>query len=318
MNKKSIANLLLFLAPLFWTVNYLVARWAPGHITPHLLALGRWALALLLMLIVLGPSIRRDWNNIRTAMQIEKWQLIILGGFGMWICGAFVYVGGYTTQAINIALIYASCPVLIAIVSAQFMHEKLSRLQIVGITLSLSGVLLVIGKGSLATFTALQFNLGDWWIIAAASSWVAYTLLLKHWPSQLSPAIRLVAITAGGIIVLIPFSLIEIVALSYTAPISSFITLRGVGLIVLAAVFPGFLAYQAHAYLLRELGAAKTSVILYLGPVYAALAAWLLLDEALYWYHWVGAAMVLPGVFLSSRTSANQLHVNAAQPHAKH
>ena len=309
---------MLFLAPLFWTVNYLVARWAPGHITPHLLALGRWALALSLMLIVLGPSIRRDWTNIRAAIQTEKWQCIVLGGLGMWICGAFVYVGGYTTQAINIALIYASCPVLIAIVSAQFMHEKLNRLQTVGISLSLSGVLLVIGKGSLATFTALQFNLGDWWIIAAASSWVAYTLLLKHWPSQLSPAIRLVAITAGGIIVLIPFSLIEIVALSYTAPISSFITLRGVGLIVLAAVFPGFLAYQAHAYLLRELGAAKTSVILYLGPVYAALAAWLLLDEALYWYHWVGAAMVLPGVFLSSRTSANQLHANAAQPHAKH
>ena len=66
----------------------------------------------------------------------------------------------------------------------------------------------------------------------------------------------------------------------------------------------GCLAYQAHAFLLRELGAAKTSVILYLGPVYAALAAWLLLGETLYWYHWVGAAMVLPGVFLSSRTKA--------------
>ena len=278
-----------------------MARWAPGQITPHVLALGRWTLALLLMLAVLGPSIQRDWTNIRAAIASEKWQLIVLGGFGMWICGAFVYIGGYTTQAINIALIYATCPVLIALVSSQFLHERLSPVQLIGIGISLLGVLVVIGKGSLSTFAALQFNPGDWWIILAASSWVAYSLLLKHWPSQLSPAIRLVAITAGGILVLIPFSLIEIWALTRTAPLAIFITPRGVWLIVLAAVFPGFLAYQSHAFLLRELGAAKTSVILYLGPVYAALAAWLLLGEALYWYHWLGAALVLPGVYLSSR-----------------
>lgn len=260
----------------------------------------------MLMLAVLGPSMRRDWINVRTAIAAEKWQLIVLGGFGMWICGAFVYIGGYTTQAINIALIYAICPVLIALVSAQFLNERLSAIQLTGIAISLLGVLVVIGKGSLATFAAMQFSPGDWWIVAAAGSWVAYSILLKHWPSKLSPAIRLLVITAGGIIVLIPFSLIEVWVLSRTAPLSSFFTQRGAWLIVLAAVFPGFLAYQSHAFLLRELGAAKTSALLYLSPVYAALAAWLILGESLYWYHWLGAALVLPGVYLSSRAGANK------------
>ena len=280
-----------------------MARWAPGHITPHLLALGRWTLALFLMTAVLLPVIRRDWPTIREAVRSEAWQWIVLGGFGMWICGAFVYIGGQSTQAVNIALIYAMCPVLIALVSARLLREALGPIQLIGISLALIGVMIVIGKGNLSTFTQLKFNLGDWWILVAALSWVAYSLLLKYWPSKLSSALRLVAITAGGILVLLPFTLIEIGVLTHSAPLSSLITIRGLWLVVLAAVFPGFLAYQSHAFLLRELGAAKTSVTLYLGPVYAALAAWILLGESLYWYHYLGAALVLPGVFLTSRPS---------------
>ena len=44
-----LAQALLFIAPLLWTVNYLVARWAPGVIGPHALALGRWTVAALVL-----------------------------------------------------------------------------------------------------------------------------------------------------------------------------------------------------------------------------------------------------------------------------
>ena len=43
--QQRLALTLIWLAPLLWTVNYIVARRAPGVIGPHLLALGRWALA---------------------------------------------------------------------------------------------------------------------------------------------------------------------------------------------------------------------------------------------------------------------------------
>ena len=48
-----------------------------------------------------------------------KWpDLIVLGGLGMWVCGAFVYQGGRSTSAANIGLLYALAPVMIAAASA--------------------------------------------------------------------------------------------------------------------------------------------------------------------------------------------------------
>ena len=44
-----IAHALIFIAPALWSVNYLVARWAPGVIAPHALALFRWIVAAALL-----------------------------------------------------------------------------------------------------------------------------------------------------------------------------------------------------------------------------------------------------------------------------
>jgi drug/metabolite transporter (DMT)-like permease len=271
-------------------------------VAPHILAIGRWAIAFMLMGIWLAPAVARDGRAIMYSIAQEKWHLLILGALGMWVCGAFVYQGGRATQAINIALIYAISPVLITVVSAKLLREKISWPQKLGLAMCVFGVLLVIGKGSFATFLALQVNAGDWWIVSASLSWTAYSILLKYWPSALNPPLRLAAVTAGGLVVLLPFTLVEYFVWPFiTAPNDLWISWQGVGLMVLAAVFPGVLAYQSHSFLLKELGAARTSSMLYLGVIYAAVIAWLVLGEPIFWFHWVGAALVLPGVYLSSR-----------------
>ena len=44
----------------------------------------------------------------------REWKrYLVLGALGMWICGAWVYIGGCTTAAINISLICSIAPVLI-------------------------------------------------------------------------------------------------------------------------------------------------------------------------------------------------------------
>jgi drug/metabolite transporter (DMT)-like permease len=301
-SRHRLALILLFVAPAFWTVNYLVARWAPGYVAPHILALGRWSMALVLMLIWLYKPMLANAVQYKAAIKRERWQLLVLGALGMWVCGAFVYQGGRNTQAINIALIYAISPVLIALISTRLMHERQSALQKFGFALGIAGALVVVSKGSVQSFLGLQMNLGDWWIIAAASCWAVYSVLLKYWVSDLPPAIRLAAITAGGVIVLIPFTIVE----SQLWTVDAWISWRGVGLMLLAAIFPGFLSYQSHSFILKELGAAQSAVLLYLSPVYAAIAAWLALGEPMRWYHFVGAALVLPGVYLSGKITKPQ------------
>jgi drug/metabolite transporter (DMT)-like permease len=297
-SRHRLALILLFVAPAFWTVNYLVARWAPGHVAPHILALGRWAMALILMLVWLYKPMRANSIQYKAALKRERWQLIILGALGMWVCGAFVYQGGRNTQAINIALIYAIAPVFIALISSKLMHERQSVLQKFGFALGIAGALVVVSKGSPQSFLSMQMNTGDWWIIAAATGWAMYSVLLKYWVSDLPPAVRLAAVTAGGVLVLIPFTIVE----SQLWVVDSWISWRGFGLMALAAVFPGFLAYQSHSFIMKELGAGQSAVLLYLNPVYAGAAAWIALGEPLHWYHLLGAALVLPGVYLSGKT----------------
>ena len=270
----------------------MIARLADGVVHPHLLAFGRWALALALLLPFVGAELWR----CRAALAAERGQLLVLGALGMWICGAWVYLGGRTTSATNIALIYAVTPVAIAAAGVKLLHERMSGAQRVAVLGALAGVLFIVARGDLQTLLALRLRPGDGWILAAAASWTAYSVLLKRWPSALSPTARLAATAAGGLLVLLPFTLHEALvqpALPWTG--------RALALVALAAVLPGVLSYGAYALLQRELGAARTALLLYLAPVYGGAMAWWILGERPGWYHLAGALLILPSIWLATR-----------------
>ncbi|MDP1528659.1 MAG: DMT family transporter [Rhodoferax sp.] len=287
-----LAQLLLWVVPAMWSSNYLIARLAHGVILPHQLAFGRWALALLLML----PFVWRGLAQRGDAWRREWPQMLALGALGMWICGAWVYLGGQTTSATNMALIYAATPVAIAAAGVKLLHERMSLAQRFAVAAALAGVLFVIAKGDPANLLAVRFVRGDAWIVAAAVSWTAYSVLLKRWPSALGPAERLVAIIVGGLLMLLPFTVWE--ALMQPAPPLGG---RALLLVALVAVLPGALSYAAYSFLQRELGASRTALLLYLAPVYGALGAWLVLGEVPGWYHAAGAALILPSIWLATR-----------------
>jgi drug/metabolite transporter (DMT)-like permease len=288
-----LARWLLWITPALWSSNYLIARAADGVIAPHLLALLRWTLALAVMLpftwrqLVRAP---RGW------WRAERARLLVLGALGMWICGAFVYLGGQTTSALNIGLIYAACPVGIAVCGVLLLHERMSMSQRCGAALALAGVLYVICKGELGNLLAVRFTIGDAWVVAAAVSWVAYSVLLQRWKSALPPAARTAAIVACGVAVLLPFSVAE-AWLVPQPPLGA----KALLLVVLAALLPGALSYTSYAIIQRSLGASRTGLMLYLSPLYAALLAWLLLGEPPRAYHAVGAALILPSIWLATR-----------------
>ena len=293
-NRHRLALTLLFIAPALWAVNYLVARSAPGVIEPHLLASLRWLMAA--VLFSLG-----NWRELRAhrTQIFQDWKhYVVLGALGMWICGAWVYIGGRTTVAVNIALIYAISPVLTVAASALWLKERITTIQLCGVLVALAGVLHVILKGQWKNLTAVQFVPGDGWVLAAAVSWAAYSLLLKKWHSSLSASARLSVISLSGVMVMLPFTIIE--AIQNPLPV---LTLPGFGLALTAAVIPGYGAYLAFSVMQRELGAARVSVMLYLGPIYAAVIAWAVLGEPLRLHHYVGMALVLPGIYLVNRKS---------------
>ncbi len=290
--QTSQALILLWVVPALWTVNYIVARKAPGIIGPHLLALGRWALAALVLVVMARGELWTQRANIVKTW----WQYLILGALGMLICGAWVYQGARSTQAMNIALIYAASPVLISLGSVWLLKESINKRQIVGVCLALLGVVHVVVKGQWAALSSVQFVVGDLWIVAATISWAGYALLQKKWPSPLSATARLAAICLGGVVSLLPFSVWEL--------FQPGLTVWGADafwLIVIAGLVPGLGAYWIYGWAQKILGASRTAVALYLGPLYAAFMTWAFLGESPGWHHLVGALLILPGVFLVSR-----------------
>jgi len=162
-----LARLLIWVLPALWSANYLIARAAAGVVSPHVLALSRWSLVGLMLL----PWVWRDLASLARVWRAEAGRMIVLGGLGMWVCGAFVYQGALTTPAVNIGLIYATSPVLIALGSRWLLKERSTFTQRAGSALALLGVLVVISRGDPASLLAVQLVPGDLWMAAAAAGW---------------------------------------------------------------------------------------------------------------------------------------------------
>ena len=291
-SRLRLAQWLLWLTPALWSVNYIVARTAPGVVQPHVLALGRWGLAGLVLAFVARHEL---WQQRQNTLK-SAWQFVVLGALGMLICGAWVYRGAQTTSAINIALIYSASPVLIALGAVIWLGERFSFRQALGVLIAMGGVFHVVVKGQWLSLSQVQWVAGDGWIVLCMVSWAAYALLLKKWPSPLGATARLAATALGGSLVLLPFALAE-----WYSPDRPVWTSAATGLVLTAAFLPGIGAYWAYGFSQKVLGASRVAASLYLGPLYGGLAAWLVLSEPMGWHHLLGAALILPGIYLASR-----------------
>ena len=295
LRQQRLAMLLIWLVPALWAVNFIVARKAPGLIGPYQLALGRWAVAGLVLVLLSARQLWRQRDHLRQTW----WQYLVLGACGMLVCGAWVYEGARSTSAMNMALIYAAAPVLIGVGSVWWLAERFATRQVVGLLLAAAGVVHVVVQGRWASLGQVQFVVGDLWITAAMVCWAAYAVLQKYWRSPLDSTARLAAICIGGVAVLLPGALWELYQ-----PGPSVWNADAMLLVLVAALLPGLGAYWLYGWAQRVVGASRVAVTLYLTPLYAALAGWWVLGELPGWHHAAGAALVLPGVFLVTQGQA--------------
>lgn len=284
-----LAWVVCWLTPVLWTTNLVVARTAPGVVTPNVLALGRWSLAGLVLALIARQELWQHRHWIRG----QAWRYLILGACGMWVCGAWVYLAAFSTSAMNISLIYASAPVFIALGSVWWLGEHFTSRQWVGVAIALSGVVHVVVRGEWMHLAQVALVPGDLWVLAASLAWAAYCLLQRHWPSPLGPTAQLAVICAGGVAVLLPCALWEL-----AQPDAPTLGRQAWGLIALGALVPGLMAYWIYGWTQKVLGVSRVAVTMYLGPLYAALIAWFFLGEPLGWHHAAGAALILSGVAL--------------------
>src|SRR5689334_12999800 len=286
-----LALVLLLFAPLLMCSNMLAARWVEGSVPPVALAFGRWFLTLVFLL----PFTARTLWRCRAVIKREWLTLLMLGGLGMGVCGAPVYLAGQTTTATNIGLIYSTTPILIVVFARLFWGECASIRQVAGISLCFVGVVVIVTRGNPETLRQLAFTAGDLWTVLATVGWALYSVLLKYRPSKLDLTVRFAVITGAGLLTMLPFLGLEM-ALGHVAAFDT----RTVGIWVFLALVPGLGAYLLYGKLVAMVGPGRTGLLMYLVPVYIAGLAYVLLGEMPRIFHLVGILLILPGIWLAT------------------
>ncbi len=202
----------------------------------------------------------------------------------------------YTTVA-NATLLSNFAPIFIALWLGVVLKVRFSRLFLGGMGLALLGAALLIAPNMAISDAAQAGRLwGDAFGLASAVFYAAYQLAIKDARNAYSTA-RLMAwsstITA---VCLLPLALLA-PGPFFPAELSGWLPLIGLALIAQIG------GQTVIAYAFAHLPASLSSVSLLIQPLTAAIAAWLLFNEALGPVRLIGAALLLAGIWLSRRGS---------------
>ena len=272
--------------------NLVVARGGVEFVPPISLAFWRWTLVFIILLPFTYIPLRNNLKIIKN----ECKKLFFLGAMGCGICGAFPFLAGETTTVTNMGIIYTSSPIFIILISSLFFGEKINFTKIIGLISCLAGVFAIIIKGDLDLLINLKFTIGDLWMLAAAIGWALYSIYLFYWKTKLPILQRFALVAFFGAVSLFPFYIIEEFMFQRTT-----FTLEFFNWVIFAAVSPGIIAFILYSKAQEKLGASLTGFTLYVFTVYAAIYGFLLFDEKLESYHYIGTILVFFGVYLAKK-----------------
>jgi drug/metabolite transporter (DMT)-like permease len=204
-----------------------------------------------------------------------------------------LYSGLKFTTATNAGLINGAGPLIISLMAALFLRERLTVAMLAGAVLSLSGVAFIASGGSLENLLALQFNLGDVLVLGAVIAWGVYSLLSRVVTRTRSALAATALSSLLGLPFLVPLALLE----QTTQPVNA--TPLVLAACVYIGLFPSVVAYLAWNEGIRRVGAARGTIFYNMLTVFAALLGTLVLGEPFTQTQIIGGALVMGGSFIS-------------------
>jgi drug/metabolite transporter (DMT)-like permease len=284
---------LLFLTNLFWAGNIVIGRAVAGRVPPITLAYWRWTGAFCVAFGFAWPHLKKDWPALR-----QQWpMLLLLAATGIATYNTMSYIGLQYTTALNALLLQSAMPVIVLLWDFGLFGARPSLWQVLGVTLSLLGVLAIVSQLSLAVLTHVSINIGDLWLLGALLVTGLYVPLLRRRPA-VHPLSLLVTLMGIGSCMILPFYLWEI-----GSGASVHGGLPSYAAIAYAAVLSSFIAYLFFNRGVELIGPGRAGQSAHLMPVLGAILAVLFLGEQFHLYHVVGIVLIAGGILLASKKS---------------
>ncbi|MDR2893615.1 MAG: DMT family transporter [Deltaproteobacteria bacterium] len=282
-----------FLATLVWSGNFIAGRALAPSLSPMILVLLRCTLASLIMLPLAWRPLKADWPVIRANLRF----CALLSLLGITGANVFVYMAAHSTSAVNLSIISICTPLCILLLTRIFFAERLGLTRIIGLCITISGVLVLISRGEAAVLLNLHFQSGDLLMFGNVLSFAVYTLLLRKLPRGISlPSLLFMLMAMGGLFV-IPGAIWEFVA--GPPPVFNWAVFGG---IVYVSLGSSLLAYGLWNIGIERAGSARTSIVYYSMPLFCGIEAIIILNEPVTLMHTISITLIIAGLFTAMRT----------------
>ncbi len=291
------AYIMLVCASLFWAGNFIVGKYAfLKDIPPLSLVFYRWTLVWFILLPFTYKEIFKYKDIILKNLPL----LFLLGFTSVGLFNSFTYLALIHTQVINASLFNAAIPAIIILLCFLFKVEKTNKFQILGLIISVLGIIAIITKLNLDILLSLNFNKGDLIMVGGALTWGIYSTLLKRKKFTL-PLLTLVhVICTLGLISVLPQFLYE-----YTNGQVIKFDINLVYTLIFLALFPSIGSYYCWAGAVSIVGANRAGISLSLIPLFSTIFAIGIYDEKFQFFHLIGAILIILGLLLSNKEIKN-------------
>lgn len=286
-HKQAAGHLAALLTIVIWGTTFISTKILLADFQPVEILFFRFVMGFLVLLAAYP-------KRLKTAGYKQELTLAAAG-----LCGICLYyllenIALTFTLASNVGVIISVAPFFTGILAHLFMkaEEKLRAQFFVGFVAAMIGIILISLNGS-----KLELNpIGDLLAVAAALVWAFYSILTRKISSFGYPVILSTRRTFFyGILFMIP----ALFLFDFQPDLSRFANMTCLFNILYLGLGASALCFVTWNFAVKELGAVKASVYIYMVPVITVITSVLILHEQPTVLAGIGTVLTLAGLFLS-------------------
>lgn len=266
--------------------TYLVAKKGLSEFDPLVFAFFRFALASITLFAIIAvrkyqfPFSRSEWPL-----------LILLAVLAIPLNQCMFLYGLQFTLPTHSALLYATTPIWVYLLSSWRREESMTRSKTIGIFIALAGVVFFFAEKGLGMKT--DYLLGDSLILIAVWSWATYTVLGRPLVKQKGAVVVTSYVLILGTLMYFPFGLYFAYGFDYSG-----VTWIGWSGIAYTAILTSVVAYIIWYWSMKHMEPSRTAIFMNLQPIVTALLAYAIMGERLSTGSVVSGAIILLGVYI--------------------
>ena len=294
----AIEHLLMVLTTFFWAIGHPLGRIILREVHPFQLAAVNLTVGFLCLLAYLGAA-----GKVKELFRMSRRHF--LGSCFLGVFGFFTYqIGTFSALAripasVN-AVLVATNVVLVVLLSALILRERIPPLRVLGVLVALCGVVFITFNQGFVLDGSVDL-VGVAFSLSAAASFALYTILGKRILSRNDPLlVSTLALFTGAVLL----DVLTAVTVGF-AGLRAASTLTWGLMLPLGATMIG-VAYPLWFFCLKRLPASHISVFIYMTPTFAVILSLLILGERFAWLFWLGAALVLGGIMVANLRRAQR------------